>query len=865
MKNLLFYIGLRHMRLRPARTILTTLGVGFGISLYVAISIINRSTRDAFRENFESISGKAKLTISAGPTGFAEEVLEKVRVVPGVKAAVPLVEAKAFFAGANESDQSLYILGADLLQESSVRTYKATDQRIIDDPLIFLNQPDSIIVTKAFATKSKLKIDSKIRFATTEGDKTFTVRGLLEPEGPAKAYGGSLVLMDIDGARVSFGKVGKTDRIDIVPEENVSVDALRESLLTTVGSGFTVEKPETQSAHMDKLISSYQVMLTFFSSLALLVGLFMVTNSVSISVAERKKEIGILRAIGTERPAIITLFVGEALMMGLVGSALGAALGKLLSHQLVHSISVALASQYRTSFSVNSLDFPISEILSALAMGTITAGLSALMPAWRASHISPLDAMKSRTIDRMGTKRDRITAIVVGAVLLIYTYVSMVYKFNQIWRPFEQVTQGASVLGAALFGPVVVFAMIRFLRSAFRSVQSPIWRLSQDNLLKSRSRTSGNIMALMVGLFLVMMVATIRFSFQETLIGWLDNVLKADIIVTSSGRLITADVQPVKEELQEEILKIPGIKKPGPEAGIRSRIIQISSKGLQYTLKAMDRPPEFLNYSTIPVEGSNQVEVARSIFDSKEPSVLVSNNFFLKNSTLKVGDYLELDTPSGVKKFKINGTVIDFASATGTFYMDRKYFKEFWKDSHVTAFGLILEPGEKLEEVRARIADRVGAKYGLVAYSNAEMRAQMKDAIHRSFAYTKAIEFAALLVALLGLLNTLLISVLERTQEIGMMRAIGTTKAQIARLILGESLIQGSFGAMVAVGIGGWVAKLWIENSLAHILGWIVTFKFPMESALITVGIGIFVAALAGVYPAKRAADLAITEALEHE
>jgi putative ABC transport system permease protein len=145
------------------------------------------------------------------------------------------------------------------------------------------------------------------------------------------------------------------------------------------------------------------------------------------------------------------------------------------------------------------------------------------------------------------------------------------------------------------------------------------------------------------------------------------------------------------------------------------------------------------------------------------------------------------------------------------------------------------------------------------------MRAQMKDAIHRSFAYTKAIEFAALLVALLGLLNTLLISVLERTQEIGMMRAIGTTKAQIARLILGESLIQGSFGAMVAVGIGGWVAKLWIENSLAHILGWIVTFKFPMESALITVGIGIFVAALAGVYPAKRAADLAITEALEHE
>lgn len=865
MKNLLVYVGFRHMRQRPARTILTTLGVGFGIALFVAISIINRSTRNAFRENIESISGKAKLTISAGPTGFAEEILEKVRVVSGVKAAVPLVEAKAFFSGANESDQSLYILGADLLQESAVRTYRATDQRIIDDPLIFLNQPDSIIVTKAFASKAKVKIDSKIKFATIEGEKTFTVRGLLEPEGPAKAYGGSLVIMDIDGARVSFGKVGKTDRIDIVPEEATDVEKLRTDLLNVVGSGFTVEKPETQSAQMEKMVSSYQVMLTFFSSLALLVGLFMVMNSVSISVAERKKEIGILRAIGTERGAIISLFVGEAIFVGLLGSVIGAILGKILSYQLVHSISVALASQYRTSISVNRLDFTLDQIVLCLSLGTLTAGASALLPAWRASHVSPLDAMKSRVSDRMGKKRDRVSAVVFGLALLIFTYLSMVFKLNQVWRPFEQITQGASVLGSALFGPVVVFAMIKIMRMLFRGVQSPIWRLSQDNLLKSRSRTSGNIMALMVGLFLVMLVATIRFSFQETLMGWLDGVMKADIIVTSSGRLITADVQPVRESLQDEIYKIEGVRKPGEGAGSRSRILHVSSQGVTFTIKAMDRPPLHLNYSNIPAEGDNPAETARAIFDSKDPTVLVSNNYFLKHPELKMGGYMEFDTPTGTRKFRVVGSVVDFASPTGTFYMNRKFYKEFWNDSMVTAFGLMLEPGHSLEEVRARLTDKLGSKYGLIAYSNADMRNQMKEAIHRSFAYTRAIEFAALLVALLGLLNTLLISVLERTQEIGMMRAIGTTKTQIARLIFSESVIQGTFGAIVAVAVGGWVGKLWIENSLAHALGWIVTFRFPLSSALLTVGVGMLVAAIAGVYPAKRAADLPITEALEHE
>ncbi len=204
MLNLFRYIGFRHLIRKPGRVLLTTLGVAFGIALYVAIAIINDSTKNSMRESIESISGKAKLSVSAGVSGFEESKLEIIRTTPGVKAAVPLIEARAFFKGATESNQGLYIMGVDLLQETAVRSYKATDQRIIDDPLTFLNQPDSIILTLDLAKRKNLKLDSKIDLVTTLGVRTFTVRGLLEPEGAAKAYGGSLALMDIDGARVMF-------------------------------------------------------------------------------------------------------------------------------------------------------------------------------------------------------------------------------------------------------------------------------------------------------------------------------------------------------------------------------------------------------------------------------------------------------------------------------------------------------------------------------------------------------------------------------------------------------------------------------------------------------------------------------------
>jgi putative ABC transport system permease protein len=634
MFNLVQFISIRQLKEKPLRSILTTLGVSFGIALYVAIAIINGSVKDSFRDHVEAVAGKAKLSVTAGITGFDELKIDDIKKTQGVAYAVPMVEAHAFFKSNEKSNesQSLNIMGVDMLQESAVRSYKTTDQDIIDDPLVFLNQPDSIVVTKSFAQKFNLKVDSKFTVSTGAGKKTFTVRGLLEPEGAAKAFGGSLAIMDIDGARATFSKVGLVDRVDIVPEDGQNVDELKVRLQKVLGAGIDVDRPQGASENMERMILSYQRMLTFFSTLALLVGLFLVYNSVSISIFERRREIGTLRALGSERKSILALILSESLLIGFFGSVLGCVLGSLLATQLIHQITDAMAAQYAMRVEVAELRYPVSLFLNTLFIGMLTSAISALIPAYNASKIHPLETMKSRSSHAFNFEKTQIFVPLLGLFCLVLAVISTFMGWARLWAPAEQITQTFSVLGTALFGPVVVFVLIRALKLLLPQIRLPMLRLAFDNLLKSQKRTASNIMALMVGLFLVMMIATTRSSFQKTLFDWLDEALVSDILVSGRGHVVMGQTQPIDEKVGEAVYKVQGVK-PLAEGshGARVRMVQIESNRTRYTIKAFDRPSvqDDIRFF-IAADKTDRKTLAKRLFDSPVPAVLVSENFFVK-------------------------------------------------------------------------------------------------------------------------------------------------------------------------------------------------------------------------------------------
>jgi putative ABC transport system permease protein len=281
-------------------------------------------------------------------------------------------------------------------------------------------------------------------------------------------------------------------------------------------------------------------------------------------------------------------------------------------------------------------------------------------------------------------------------------------------------------------------------------------------------------------------------------------------------------------------------------------------------LKAYDEPEQSLHYSTLDVQDRPAAEAGYELYHSPDDTVLVSDNFRL-HFHKKTGDYVDLESPSGIVHARIAGVLVDFASPEGVIYMARDRYKRHWRDPLVSAFGIQLLPGFTEDQVRGEIDRRFGRERNLTVVSNAEIKRQMIEVIDQSFTYTRAIEGAALLVGLLGLLNTLLVSVMERMRELGMLRAVGMSRGQMSRMILQEAVLQGFFGAAAAVVLGSFVAYLWITHSLAHIFGWMIQFYFPWTSVLTTLALGTGVAAIASILPARRASHLEIREALEYE
>jgi putative ABC transport system permease protein len=852
-------LTLRQIKAKPFRAILTVSSIALGVALYTSIDIVNYSTLKSFESAIVSITGKAQLTLMAGENGFDETVLEKVEKSSAVKNAIPLIETQVFYVSPEtKQTETLVVLGVDLLKESSVRSYQAQDQKVIDDPLTFLNQPDSLILTSEFANKHSLKVDSKIKLSTANGSKWFTVRGLLNPEGPAKAYGGNLGIMDIDGARVQFGKVGKIDRIDIVPNASMPLKDARAQLEKEFSPALQVESPESQSENMQKLVEGYQALLSFVGLLALIVGLFLVLNTTNIAIAERRKEFGILRAVGATRSSLFRFLGEEALILGITGSVFGVFLGKFVAQQMSGLITRALSTQYLIPVYLDQLQLVSQHWIKGVVLGTGVTLIASMIAGRNTLKIEAIEAVKG-VVHK--TKAPSFLYPLIGVFLLFLIVLDSKMGLSQDYPLFRSLNPFFLIFGSVLASPILVRALIYLVRV---TIPFPAIRLSTDNLLKNAARTGSNIMTLMVGLMLVIVLSMLNNSIKYSLTSWFDKTLAADLVISSSGKLLTFQVQPLHEELKTQIDQLPGVDVTNGIGSTGLRYVKQPYGGKTLAIKAFDRPHPRLEKSQFDITDGNPDEVMKEFFGSTENVILVSQNFVMKFKK-HIGEKIELNTPSGLQSFKIIGVMAEFTNPEGVFYLNRATYKKLWKDDLISGFFVMAKPGVAPQEIRKALDNTLGKNLGLMAMLNSELITQARQLVDESFTYTKAIEWSALLVALFGLFNTLMVSVLERTRELGILRAVGMTKSQLSGMILSESLIQGSLGGLVAISIGVFVTYFWVIGTLSSLMGWVLKFSLPWDSLFRTLFFGVAVGALAGLIPAKRVANIEIRESLEHE
>ena len=859
--NLLRHISLKHLRLRKAQTFMSVVGICLGVAAIVSIGVVNRSVLFSFEDSFTRVTGKAKLQVTGAQSGFPEALLEKVQNVPGVEYAVPVIETDGMLVAGKE--RSVMILGVDVLVDTQVRDYSITGESSdVPDPLLFLAKPDSILVTKTMADREGFTLDQKIQVQTVEGIKTFRIRGILNPEGPAKAMGGNLAVMDIYAAQMAFGKNGRIDRIDVSLRQGEDLETVRQAIAGALPKGYMVDTPAGRTRQVETMISKFQNGFNLISYMAIFVGMYLIYNAVSISVVHRRKEIGILRALGCSRKEIVLLFLGETLILSVIASSLGVGLGLLLADSLVGSFGKVISETYiRTS--VTGIHVTWFYPVLGFACGIIASLFAALFPARASSRVSPASAIRSVPYAEEGFFTTR--RLNFGGTLCLILSFSILAAYNLMGdsslaknTTFLFVSQLLLAIGISLFTPSFLRGFVTIFNRLFSSGFGAAGRLAGLNLRKNLTRNAVAVAAVFFGISVFVGSSGFVYSVKESAISWLDSVVRADIIVTSGHPSSSTNAQtiPMPVKMSRELEAVPGVLSADPW-----RKVSLNYNGKSVLLSTIDvaRRSKYSNY--VVAQGSTK-DLLRLM--PNQDNVVVSEPF-ATIFRVKQGDTIDLPTPSGIVRFGVVGVVVDYLCDNGTIGMDIHTYQRHWGDTLANLFSVRVRPDAKVSAVRDEIQKRFGTERKLYVLPALEFKNEIRRVLDGMFVFNYALNIITLTIACLGIIVTLFASVMERTREIGTLRSIGMLRRQISMVVVLESILMGLSGGVLGSAAGILVGWASLEGFFVANYGSAARYHLPIGAIFWALVLAAGLSALAGMIPARKAAKTNIVEALSYD
>jgi putative ABC transport system permease protein len=860
--NLLRYISWKHLWFRKIQTLMAGGGICLGVVAIVSIGMVNRSVIHSFEDSFVQVTGRAGLQVIGAQSGFPETIVEVVNAVSGVEYAVPVVETDGLLAAGKE--RSVMILGVDVLMDAQIRNYSITGESSdIPDPLLFLAKPDSILITRTMADREGIGLEQKIQVQTVEGIRAFRVRGILNPSGPAKAMGGNVAIMDIYAAQLAFGKEGRIDRVDVSLLPGEDLEEVQERILAALPKGFRVDTPAGRTRQVGTMISKFQSGFNIISFLALFAGMYLIYNAVSISVVQRRKEIGILRSLGTTRRQILWLFLGETLVIAIIASSIGVGLGFLLARSMVGAFGKIVSETYARTV-VTGIYFTWFYPLAGFGSGILASLVAALFPARTSSHISPVSAIRcvpyaEEGLLTSGRMNILATVCLFGALLLFALYNPRGSSPLTRNTTLLIAAQFLLLLGLSLFTPAFLKGFITVFHRFFSSFLGVTGNLAAMNLKKNISRNAVAVAAVFFGISIFVSTAGLVLSVKESVIRWIDAVNRADILVTSGHPMSSANAPAVlmPAGMGQALESVPGVLAVDPW-----RKVFLNYNGRLILLSAVDfvRRGE---YSTFPSMAQNERKRMLELLPNRE-NVVVSESFaaiFGVNS----GDEIFLPTPSGPARFGVAAVVVDYTSDIGSVVMDMQTYQRHWQDLLVNQFSVRVKAGETVETVRNEIQRRFGTDRKLFVLPARAFKNEIRKVLDGMFIFNYVLNVITLTIACLGIIVTLFSSVLERTREIGTLRAIGMRRREISGVVVLESVLMGVAGGIIGSVTGifsGWIN---LEGLFVANYGSAATYFIPFASILWALGLSAGLSAMAGMIPARQAAKTNIVEALGYE
>jgi putative ABC transport system permease protein len=863
MFSLLRTISWRHVRRHGVRSALTFFGMALGVAVIIAIALVNRSLTGSFQSTIDQIAGKAVLQVANGEAGVAESLYPRIRDTEGVKDAAAAVEG--FLPVSGLAGERLYLYGVDLLTDFAVRDHQFAGTKFdVEQALDFIAAPDSIAITESFSQRGNLPLGAQITVLTTRGKQTYAVRGLLKEEGAAKVFGGSFALMDLPVAQRALGKTGRLDVIDITVEEGYSIENVQARLRKNLGGAAQVERPKKRGEQVEQLLTSFRVGLFFVSLIALFVGFFLIYNTMSVSVVQRRREIGTLRCLGMRRGQLLRLIVLEALLLAAGASVTGTLLGWILAQAALVAVGQTVANLF-SSMDLVAAGLSSRELALALASGIAVACLAAIHPAWEAIQLSPLESAR-QALWRPGFLGKRSWATRLGLLCLVLApaFVFIAPAFDGAVQQFSIGIAGMLVflLALAFFSPAVIHYGVRWLWQAAFYVSRFSWfswieaRLASDNLKRNPLRSGISVATMIISLAAIFTIAAFVSSVRGSLLAWVDQMVTADLIVSSGARTAGTKNVPLSEEPLAGLKSIPGVQLVD-----LYRLVRATYQGRPILIESFSAA-ESAAVRQLPMARGDGAKALRNM--GAGAGVVISESFQSKFHK-GPGDTIEIATPSGVQNFKVVGVYIDYSSDIGSVLMDRALYKKYWRDDLVDAFDVWLEPGADERAVAQTIKNDYGERYELFVSTHRELRDAVVKIMEQSFVVNYAVEIVAIVVAVFSVINTLLASVLDRTREIGVLRAIGATQSQIRRMVLLEAAWMGVLGGLLGLFAGTIMAYHHVVYNTKVLTGWTFQFHYPYDVALFSVIAAVLLCLAAGYGPAKQAASTPIVSAIGYE
>lgn len=851
MRFLLRTLSLSYVRRHIAKTLLTLLGVVVGVATFSAIRSAQGTLVKGIRSTVDRVAGKAHLQITM-VGGVPEEVQEKVRELPGIRATSPVIE-QIVIPERGELG-SLMVIGIDLLGDREMREYGFEGEDAdLDDPLLFLAQPDSALFTRDFAERAGLKTGQTLSLRVPKGTTKVAARGLLTPKGFAEAFGGNLMVVDVYAAQELFGRGHRFDRLDVRLTEGTTVAQGTATLEKALGPAYRVETPARRGEQMESTVNNFVAGFNISSGFALSIGTFLIFNAFNVAVNRRRRDIGTLRALGATPRQVQTLFLAEALVVGIVGGALGCLAGAAISQGFLQMMGQTTETVYGVTASGETGWLPPNIALQSMALGVLASLAGAWGPALSASRISPTEAFAKGTFQARlsGKGAPRIAAGVVAFGCAILLAVRPLYGGNPL---ILSVIALGGVGMVFLVGPLSRL-LLRFLAPLLMRFSPVAGRLCSDALLGAPRRTSGTVMAMALSLTFVLGLGGYMGSMKATMVRWMDDSLTCDLFVRASANFTRPDFL-FPGELREELLKVPGVRTVESYRAIRPLY-----RGHQILVGSIEIEPLFDRVKYEFYQGS-EASIRQGV--ARQDGCFVSENFY-RRFKQGVGQEVELVTPTGVVRFPIAAVVRDYSSDQGAVFIDRTTFLRYWQDDRVDIYDVSVTGGTDAGQVRNLIRAKLSGKFPALVTTRQEFIAEIGKAIDAFYALMRVTVFLALGVAFLGIVTSLLISVAERTREIGVLKALGAIPSQIVRSIVVEALVIALVGLVVAIPAGNLFAAF-MEGAVAEFFtGWSMPHHYPWDIlAQLLVSLPL-ISALAAWIPARQAGRLRITEAIEYE